>query len=210
MRRMRRMPTPEHAPKSSLIPFVVESTAKGERAYDIYSRLLEDRIIFLGEVINDETASTVIAQLLFLELQEQKKDIKIYIMCPGGAVGSTLAIYDTMQLVKNDIATYCLGHASSGAALLLAGGTKGKRFALPSSRIMIHQPWGGAFGDSTSIQIEAEEIRVLRHMVCERIAKHCGKDAATVDKDCERDHFMSAKEAKAYGLIDKVVEQCRS
>ena len=195
-------------PKGSLIPFVVESTAKGERAYDIYSRLLEDRIIFLGEQIDDETASTVIAQILLLRLQDQKKDISIYVMCRGGAVNSTLAIYDTMQFVRNDIATYCLGHASSGGALLLAAGTPGKRFALPSSRIMIHQPWGGACGDATSIQIEAEEINVARQMICERLAKHCGKEFATINKDCERDHFMSAKEAKAYGLIDKVVDQC--
>lgn len=207
---MRRKLVAKASPQGSLIPFVVESTAKGERAYDIYSRLLEDRIIFLGEAIDDDVASTVIAQILLLRLQDQKKDINIYIMCPGGSVGSTLAIYDTMQYVQNDIATYCLGHASSGAALILAGGTKGKRFALPSSRIMIHQPWGGAYGDSTSIQIEADEIKLLRQMVCERLAKHCGKDAATVDKDCERDFFMSAKEAKTYGLIDKVVEQCHS
>jgi len=200
----RRVPSP----MGSLIPFVVETTAKGERAYDIYSRLLEDRIIFLGEAIMDDTASAVIAQILMLKLQDSKKDISIYIMSPGGEVSASLAIYDTMQFVSNDIATYCLGHASSAAALLLAAGTKGKRFALPSSRIMIHQPWGGAFGDSTSIQIQADEIKVMRQMTCERLAKHCGKDVSTVDKDCERDFYMSAKEAKSYGLIDRVVDQC--
>lgn len=194
--------------RNSLIPFVVETTAKGERSYDIYSRLLEDRIIFLGEEITDDVASTIIAQMLLLKLQDAKKDIHLYIMSPGGSVRPTLAIYDTMQYVSNPVATYCLGYAFSAAALLLAAGTKGKRFALPSSRVMIHQPWGGACGDCTSVQIEVKELSAARQMTCERLAKHCGKEASIVDKDCERDNYMSAKEAKSYGLIDKVVETC--
>jgi ATP-dependent Clp protease protease subunit len=190
-----------------MIPWVLERTANGERACDIYSRLLKDRIIFLGTEIDNDVASAIIAQMLYLQLEDKEKEINFYIMSPGGVVNCGLAIYDTMQNISNDIATYCIGEAASAAAFLLAAGTKGKRFALPSSRIMIHQPWGGARGDAKQIEIQAKEILRLKLMVNERLSKHTGKSLATIEKDTDRDFFMSAEEAKKYGIIDKVLEK---
>lgn len=192
-------------PKDFLIPTVIEKTQFGERVYDIYSRLLEERIVFLGTPINDDVANTIIAQFLFLEKQDQKKDITLYINSPGGQVSSTLAIYDTMQHVKPDVSTVCLGMAASGAALVLMGGTKGKRFALQHSEIMIHQPLGGAEGQATDIAIHADHIIRMKNLLNELIARHAGKDLKKVSLDTERDKFMSAKEALAYGLIDRIV-----
>lgn len=188
-----------------LIPTVIEKTQFGERVYDIYSRLLEERIVFLGTPINDDVANTIIAQFLFLEKQDQKKDITLYINSPGGQVSSTLAIYDTMQHVKPDISTVCLGMAASGAALVLMGGAKGKRFALHHSEIMIHQPLGGTEGQATDIAIHADHIIKMKNLLNELIAKHTGKELKHVSIDTERDKFMSAKEALAYGLIDRIV-----
>ncbi len=188
-----------------LIPTVIEKTQFGERVYDIYSRLLEERIVFLGTPINDDVANTIIAQFLFLEKQDQKKDITLYINSPGGQVSSTLAIYDTMQHVKPDISTVCLGMAASGAALVLMGGAKGKRFALHHSEIMIHQPLGGTEGQATDIAIHADHIIKMKNLLNELIAKHTGKDLKQVSVDTERDKFMSAKEALTYGLIDRIV-----
>lgn len=192
-------------PRDFIIPTVIEKTQLGERVYDIYSRLLEERIIFLGTPINDEVANCIIAQLLFLEKQDQKKDITLYINSPGGQVSSTLAIYDTMQHVKPDVSTVCLGMAASGAALVLMGGAEGKRFALQHSEIMIHQPLGGAEGQATDIAIHADHIIRMKNLLNELIAKHTGKDVKHVSIDTERDKFMSAKEALAYGLIDRIV-----
>jgi ATP-dependent Clp protease protease subunit len=190
----------------SLVPIVVEKTGRGERAYDIYSRLLKDRIVFIGESIDDHVASLVIAQILFLQLENKEQDINVYINSPGGSVSAGLAIYDTMQFVSNDVATFCVGQAASMAALLLAAGTKGKRHALPHARVMIHQPWGGAEGSASDISIQAEEILRLKKILNEIMAKHTGKSVAQIEKDSDRDKFMSAEEAKSYGLIDVVLE----
>jgi ATP-dependent Clp protease protease subunit len=186
-------------------PIVVERSGRSEYSYDIYSRLLKDRIVFLGEEITSETASLIIAQFLYLHNADQKADIAFYIMSPGGLVNSGLAIYDTMQLVSNDVATYCIGEASSMAALLLAAGTPGKRYALPSARVMIHQPWGGAEGDARAIEIQAREINRLKALIYGRLARHTKKSMSKITTDCDRDYFMSAEEAKAYGLVDKIL-----
>ncbi|WP_106391230.1 ATP-dependent Clp endopeptidase proteolytic subunit ClpP [Enhygromyxa salina] len=189
------------------IPFVVEQTHRGERSWDIYSRLLKDRIIFLGDPINDRVASVVIAQLLFLESEDPDKDIRLYINSPGGVVTAGLGIYDTMQYVRCEVATYCLGQAASMGAFLLAGGVKGKRFALPNARIMIHQPHGGASGQATDIQIQAREILRLRETLNEIMAKHTGRTVDEILNDTDRDNFMSADEAKKYGLVDEVLRR---
>ena len=188
-----------------LIPMVVEQTSRGERAYDIFSRLLKDRIIFIGTPIDDAGANLVIAQLLFLEAEDPDKDIHLYINSPGGSVTASLAIYDTMQFVKPKLETICMGQAASGAALLLAAGTKGKRLALPHSRIMIHQPYGGAQGQAVDIQIQAKEILRMREELDRIIARHTGQPLERVEKDSDRDFFMSPEEAKAYGLVDEVI-----
>jgi ATP-dependent Clp protease protease subunit len=194
-------------PSNYVIPMVIEKTGRGERAYDIYSRLLEDRIVFLGGTgIDDHVANVVIAQMLFLQKENKHQDINLYINSPGGHVTSGLAIYDTMQFVQCDVATYCIGQAASMGAVLLAAGTKGKRFALPHSRIMIHQPWGGARGTAADIEIHAEEILKLRSTLNRILARHCGKEEAEVAKDTDRDKFMSASQAREYGLVDEVVE----
>lgn len=190
---------------NTVIPYVVEKSQHGERTYDIYSRLLEERIIFLGTGINDEVANSIIAQLLFLEKQDQEKDITLYVNSPGGQVTSTLAMYDTMNHVKPDVSTVCLGMAASGGAMILLGGAKGKRYALPHSEIMIHQPLGGAEGQATDIAIHAKHILATKDTLNELIAKHSGKPLDQVKEDTERDKFMSAKEALKYGLIDKVI-----
>jgi ATP-dependent Clp protease protease subunit len=188
-----------------LIPMVVEQTSRGERAYDIFSRLLKDRIIFIGTPIDDAGANLVIAQLLFLEAEDPEKDIHLYINSPGGSVTASLAIYDTMQFVKPAIETICMGQAASGAALLLAAGTKGKRMALPHSRIMIHQPYGGVQGQAVDIQIQAKEILRMREELNRIIARHSGQPLERVEKDSDRDFFMSPDEAKEYGLVDEVI-----
>lgn len=191
--------------KSYMIPYVIEQTGKGERTYDIYSRLLLDRIVFISGEVNDEMANAICAQLLFLQSQDAKKEISVYVNSPGGSVTAGLAIYDTMQFVKCPIATYCLGQAASMGAVLLTAGTKGRRFALPNARIMIHQPWGGAEGKASDIEITAKEILRLKEKLNEILSKHSGKKMAEVVKDTDRDHFMSAEEAKAWGLIDEVL-----
>ncbi|HLD08398.1 MAG TPA: ATP-dependent Clp protease proteolytic subunit [Candidatus Peribacterales bacterium] len=188
-----------------VIPYVVERSQNGERTYDIYSRLLEERIIFLGTAINDEVANSIIAQLLFLEKQDPGKDITLYVNSPGGQVTSTLAMYDTMQIVKPNVSTVCLGMAASGGAIILMGGTKGKRFALPHAEIMIHQPLGGTEGQATDIAIHADHIIKTKEMLNEMIAKHSGQTLAKVKDDTERDKFMTAKEALKYGLIDRII-----
>ena len=189
----------------SLVPYVLESTSRGERTYDIYSRLLKDRIIFLGEEVNDVSASLVVAELLFLEAEDPGKDIQLYINSPGGSVTAGMAIYDTMQYIKCDVSTICLGMAASMGAFLLAGGTKGKRFALPNSTIMIHQPSGGAQGQATEIQIVADHIAKTKRTLNEILAANTGQPLEVVEKDTDRDNYMSAEEAKAYGRIDGVV-----
>ena len=189
----------------SFIPYVVEQTGRGERAYDIYSRLLVDRIVFLGTPVDDLVANAIIAQFLFLQMTDPKKDIHLYINSPGGSVTSGLAIYDTIQFMTCDVNTYCLGQAASMGAVLLAAGTRGKRFALPNARIMVHQPWGGVQGQASDISIQAQEILRLRDRINEILAKHCGKAADIIAKDTDRDRFMSAEDAKAYGLVDQVV-----
>ncbi|GAB4161788.1 MAG: ATP-dependent Clp endopeptidase proteolytic subunit ClpP [Planctomycetota bacterium] len=189
-----------------IIPFVIEKTGRGERQYDIYSRLLEDRIVFIGSPIDDGVANSVIAQLLFLQKENKNQDINVFLNSPGGSVTAGLAIYDTMQFVQCPVATYCIGQAASMGAVLLAAGTKGKRHALPHSRIMIHQPWGGVGGTAIDISIQADEILRLRKTLSEILAKHTGKDAETVAKDSDRDFFMGSVEAKEYGLIDEIVE----
>jgi ATP-dependent Clp protease protease subunit len=191
--------------KNYMIPYVVEQTGRGERTYDIYSRLLLDRIVFISGEVNDEMANAICAQLLFLQSQDAKKEISVYVNSPGGSVTAGLAIYDTMQFVKCPIATYCLGQAASMGAVLLTAGTKGRRFALPNARIMIHQPWGGAEGKASDIEITAREILRLKEKLNEILSKHSGKKMADVIKDTDRDHFMSAEEAKAWGLIDEVI-----
>ena len=189
----------------TLVPIVVEQTGRSERAYDIYSRLLKDRIVFIGTPIDDIVANLIIAQLLFLQMEDPEKDINVYVNSPGGHVTSGLAIYDTMQFVKPDVNTYCLGQASSMGAILLAGGTKGKRYALPNARIMIHQPWGGAQGSAADIDIQAKEILRLKERLNEIIVHHTGQPLEKVRQDTDRDYFMSAEEAKQYGLVDDVI-----
>ena len=189
----------------SLVPYVIEQTSRGERSYDIYSRLLKERIIFLGEEVNDTSASIVVAQLLFLEAEDPEKDIQIYINSPGGSVTAGMAIYDTMQYVKCDVSTICIGMAASMGAFLLAGGTKGKRMALPNAEIMIHQPSGGAKGQETEIRIVAEQILKTRSRLNEILAENTGKPLEVIQADTERDNYMTAAEAKEYGLIDEIV-----
>ncbi len=191
--------------KSYMIPYVVEQTGKGERTYDIYSRLLLDRIVFISGEVADEMANAICAQLLFLQAQDAKKEISIYVNSPGGSVTAGLAIYDTMQFVKCPIATYCIGQAASMGAVLLSAGTKGRRFALPNARIMVHQPSGGAEGKATDIEITAKEILRLKDVLNGILAKHSGKKFEDVVRDTERDYFMSADEAKAWGLVDEVL-----
>ena len=192
---------------SALIPMVVDQTARGERAFDIYSRLLKERVIFLTGPINDQISNLVVAQLLFLESENPKKDISIYINSPGGVISSGLAIYDTMQFVSPSISTLCIGQAASMGALLLAGGENGKRFALPNSRIMIHQTLGGFQGQASDIEIHAQEILLMKKKVNEILSKHTGKNLKTVEKDTDRDNFLNAKEAKKYGIIDDILEE---
>ena len=188
----------------SLVPYVIEQTSRGERSYDIYSRLLKERIIFLGEEVSDVSASVVVAQMLFLEADDPEKDIQLYINSPGGSVTAGMAIYDTMQYIKCDVSTVCIGMAASMGAFLLAGGKKGKRFALPNAEIMIHQPSGGAQGQATEIQIAAEHILRTKQKLNEILAANTGQPLETIKADTERDNFMSADEAKAYGLIDEI------
>ncbi len=188
-----------------LIPTVIEKTGMGERAYDIYSRLLKERIVFINDEINDHTANLVIAQLLFLANEDPKKDIHLYINSPGGSITAGLAIYDTMQFIKPDVSTYCLGLAASMGALLLLAGKKGKRYALPHARVMIHQPWGGVQGQSVDIQIQAKEYEKMRKTTDGLIAKHTGQKLDKVEKDTDRDFWMSAEEAKKYGIVDAVI-----
>ena len=190
----------------SLVPYVIEQTNRGERSYDIYSRLLKDRIIFLGEEVNDVSAGLIVSQLLFLEAEDPGKDIQLYINSPGGSVTAGMAIYDTMQYIKCDVSTICLGMAASMGAFLLAGGAKGKRFALPHSTIMIHQPSGGAQGQATEIQIVADHIAQTKRTLNELLAANTGQPIEVVERDTDRDNYMTAEEAKAYGLIDGVVE----
>ena len=189
----------------SLVPYVIEQTSRGERSYDIYSRLLKDRIIFLGEEVNDVSAGLIVSQLLFLEAEDPGKDIQLYINSPGGSVTAGMAIYDTMQYIKCDVSTICLGMAASMGAFLLAGGAKGKRFALPHSTIMIHQPSGGAQGQATEIQIVADHIAQTKRTLNELLAANTGEPIEVVERDTDRDNYMTAEEAKAYGLIDGVV-----
>ena len=191
----------------TLVPIVVEQTSRGERSYDIFSRLLKDRIVFIGSGIDDEVANLVIAQLLFLEAEDPDKDVNLYINSPGGYVTAGMAIYDTMQFVKPQVATVCIGQASSMAAVLLAGGTAGKRTALPNARVLIHQPMGGAKGQATEIEIHAREILRMREELNKIIAKHTGQPLSRIAADTERDFFMSAEQAKTYGIIDTVVEK---
>ncbi len=190
----------------SLVPYVIEQTSRGERSYDIYSRLLKDRIIFLGEEVTDVAANIIVAQLLFLEAEDTDKDIHLYINSPGGSVTAGLAIYDTMQYIKCDVATYCMGMAASMGSFLLSGGTKGKRYAMPNSEIMIHQPSGGAQGQATEIQIAAEHILKIRTRLNQILAENTGQPLDVIRIDTERDNFMSAEEAKEYGLIDEVIK----
>ncbi len=190
----------------TLVPMVIEQTTRGfERAYDIYSRLLKDRILFIGTPIDDYVANLVIAQLLFLQMEDKDKDINIYINSPGGSVTAGLAIYDTMQFIKCDVATYCVGQAASMGAVLLSAGAKGKRFVLPNSRVMIHQPWGGVQGAAADISIQAKEILKLRDRLNEILAHHTGQSLEKIQKDTDRDYFMSALESKDYGLVDEVI-----
>ncbi len=188
-----------------LVPTVIEQTGMGERAYDIYSRLLRDRIIFIGSQIDDHVANIVIAQLLFLEAEDDKKDIKIFINSPGGIVYSTLAIYDTIQYIKPDVQTICIGMAASGASILLAAGKKGKRYSLPNSRIMIHQPMGGAEGQASDISIQAKEILYIKDKLIDVMKKHTGQKKEQLEKDMDRDFFMSPEEAKKYGIVDEII-----
>jgi len=190
-----------------LVPIVIEQTPQGERAYDIYSRLLKDRIIFIGSPIDDQVANVVVAQMLFLEIEDPDRDIHLYINCPGGLVTAGLAIYDTMQFVKCDVRTYCIGQAASMGAVLLAAGAKGKRYALPNARILIHQPWGGVQGQATDIDIQAREILRLREVINEILTAHTGQDIERIRRDTDRDFFMSAQEAKDYGIVDEIVQK---
>ncbi len=192
-----------------LIPMVIEQSDRGERAYDIYSRLLKDRIIFIGSAIDDIVANVVIAEMLFLQMEDRERDINIYINSPGGAVTAGLAIYDTMQFVKPNVCTYCVGQATSMGAVLLAAGAKGKRHALPNSRVMIHQPWGGVQGQASDINIQAKEILKMRDRINELLAKHTGKPLDKIQKDTDRDYFMSSQEAMEYGIIDEVITESK-
>ncbi|MEW6556665.1 MAG: ATP-dependent Clp endopeptidase proteolytic subunit ClpP [Elusimicrobiota bacterium] len=194
-------------PKANLVPMVVEQSSRGERVYDIYSRLLKDRIIFIGSPIDDDFANIIIAQLLFLESESTEKEISLYINCPGGFVTAGLAIYDTMQFIKSRISTICLGQATSMAAIILSAGAKGKRYALPNSRIMIHQPLGGVQGQATDIGIQANEILRVKKRLNEILAKHTGQLFEKVEKDTDRDFFMTAEESQNYGIIDEVIEK---
>lgn len=191
----------------SLVPYVIEQTGRGERSYDIYSRLLKDRIIFLGEEVNDVTASLIVAQLLFLESEDTEKDINLYINSPGGSVTAGMAIYDTMNYIKCDVSTICIGMAASMGAFLLSGGAKGKRFALPNAEIMIHQPLGGAKGQASDIKIVAEQILKTKAKLNQILAENTGKPLEVIEVDTDRDNYMSAEEAKDYGLIDAVIEK---
>jgi len=191
---------------SYLVPMVIEQTGRGERAYDIYSRLLKDRIVFIGTPIDDVISNLIIAQMLFLQMDDPEKDINVYINSPGGSVTAGLAIYDTMQFVKCDIATYCVGQAASMGALLLCAGTKGKRYSLPHARVMIHQPWGGAQGSASDISIQAREILKMKEELNRILQKHTAQPLEKIEKDTDRDYFMAAKEAKDYGIIDEVIE----
>ncbi|QCG50032.1 ATP-dependent Clp endopeptidase proteolytic subunit ClpP [Aeromonas schubertii] len=193
------------SPSNALVPIVVEQTAKGERSYDIYSRLLKERVIFLTGQVEDQMANLVVAQLLFLESENPDKDIYIYINSPGGSVTAGMSIYDTMQFIKPDVSTVCMGQACSMGAFLLAGGAKGKRFCLPNARVMIHQPLGGFQGQASDIQIHAQEILKIKNTLNERLAFHTGQDMATIERDTDRDNFMSAEQAVAYGLVDGVL-----
>ncbi len=195
------------SPSNALVPIVVEQTAKGERSYDIYSRLLKERVIFLTGQVEDHMANLVVAQLLFLESENPDKDIYIYINSPGGSVTAGMSIYDTMQFIKPDVSTVCMGQACSMGAFLLAGGAKGKRFCLPNARVMIHQPLGGFQGQASDIQIHAQEILKIKNTLNERLAFHTGQDMATIERDTDRDNFMSAEQAVAYGLVDGVLTQ---
>ncbi|MEE8142938.1 MAG: ATP-dependent Clp protease proteolytic subunit [Planctomycetota bacterium] len=196
--------------QGNLIPFVIEKTGRGERSYDIFSRLLKDRIVFIGDTIHDHTANLVIAQILFLVSDNRNQDINVYINSPGGSVTAGLAIYDTMQFVQCDIATFCIGQASSMGAVLLGAGAKGKRHALPHSRIMLHQPWGGAEGTAVEIEIQAKEIKRNKRVLCEILAKHTGKSPNQIEKDSHWDFFMTAQEAREYGIVDEVIESLES
>ncbi|MDP2920807.1 MAG: ATP-dependent Clp endopeptidase proteolytic subunit ClpP [Candidatus Omnitrophota bacterium] len=192
-----------------LIPMVIEQSDRGERAYDIYSRLLKDRIIFIGSPIDDIVANVVIAQMLFLQMEDRERDISIYINSPGGIVTAGMAIYDTMQFVKPDVSTYCVGQAASMGAVLLAAGAKGKRYALPNARVMIHQPWGGVQGQASDISIQAKEILKMKDRINEILAKHTGKPLDKVQKDTDRDYFMSSNESLEYGIIDEVIVESK-
>ncbi len=195
------------SPSAALVPIVVEQTARGERSYDIYSRLLKDRVIFMTGQVEDHMANLIVAQMLFLESENPDKDIHLYINSPGGSVTAGLSIYDTMQFIQPDVSTMCIGQAASMGAMLLAGGTKGKRLALPHSRMMIHQPSGGAQGQASDIEIQANEIIKIRKKLNVLLAEHTGQPEEVIERDTERDNFMSAQEALAYGLVDKVIEQ---
>lgn len=189
-----------------LVPMVIEQTGRGERAYDIYSRLLKDRIIFIGTPIDDTISNLIIAQMLFLQMEDPSKDINVYVNTPGGSVTAGLAIYDTMQFVKCDVSTYCVGQAASMGALILAAGTKGKRFSLPHARVMIHQPWGGAQGSASDISIHAKEILKMKEELNRILSKHTQQPLERIEKDSDRDFFMSAQEAQTYGIVDQVIE----
>jgi len=191
----------------SFMPYVIEKTGRGERSYDIYSRLLKDRIVMLSGEVNDAVATSVVAQLLFLEADDPEKDIYFYINSPGGSVTAGMSMYDTMQFIKPDVSTICIGQAASMGAFLLSAGTPGKRYSLPNSRIMIHQPSGGAQGQATDIQIQAQEIQRLKEILNKVLAKNCGKTVKQIEKDTERDNFMSAEDSVKYGIIDKVIEK---
>jgi len=197
--------SPNEVVKDMLIPFVIEKTGQGERSWDIYSRLLKERIIFIGDEISDMAANVIVAQLLYLQFENKNQDISLYINSPGGSVTAGLAIYDTMQFVTCNIATYCLGQAASMGAVLLAAGTKGKRYALPHARIMIHQPWGGTRGTTADIEIQAGEIKRLKGVLNRVLAHHTGNTVEKIERDSDRDFFMSGEEAKAYGLVDEVI-----
>ncbi len=194
----------------TLIPFVIEKTSRGERSYDIYSRLLKERIVFIGQPIDDMIADVVIAQLLFLQYENKNQPIDVFINTPGGSVTAGMAIYDTMQFVRCPVKTYCIGQAASMGAVLLSAGSKGQRFALPHSRIMIHQPWGGAQGTASDIVIQAEEILRLKEIIYDILQKHTGRERRQIEKDADRDFFMSAQQAKEYGLIDEVIESIKA
>ena len=198
---------PRNLSRDALVPMVVEQTGRGERSYDIFSRLLNDRIVFLSDEVNDTTASLVVAQMLFLEAQDAEKEISFYINSPGGSVTAGMAIYDTMQFIKCDVSTICIGMAASMGAFLLSSGTKGKRFALPHSEIMIHQPLGGARGQATDIQIQAEQILRVKRTLNEILSENTGKSLEIIERDTDRDNYLSADEACAYGLIDKVISK---